>query len=244
MTELHVNRDGTTLPWDGLRDGLRQILPPGVNESLLPGAFLDDYTALQIGMFYILSALTFTTVDRRRLIEDGVVETNQLEFQRILLDWPEVEGDRVPVPSATIYAPGEASLDLSGPLSGQQLLEETLDQFAPGTVLRKLGETTAELEVLLLLAHKDERSAVRRGLIDAFMSEPDGEQSGRRVTVAPYYGRVARYDLVGISYPDTPDQARQGQWPLSARFTADVEIVKLVAAPSTIRPPRFNVEAT
>jgi hypothetical protein len=244
VTETHVNRDGTTLPWDGVHDGLRQISPPGQSEGLLPGLYLDDLTALQVGLARVLVPLTFTTIDRRALVESGLVETNTFQFQRVFLDWPDTEDDRIPAPSATIMAPSGVSLNLPGPLSGQQLLEGTLDVYAPGTVLRKLGETACTIEVVVVVSHKDERSAVRRGLIEAFMAEPDEERSGRRVLVAEYFGRLARFDLRAIDYPDNPTDAQQKQWAVSAKFDADIEVVKLVATPGMLRPTSVAVEVT
>ncbi len=96
----------------------------------------------------------------------------------------------------------------------------------------------------MLLNNKDDRAGVRKGLIDAFMAEPDDERFGRRVLIPEYFSREARFSLVGISYDDTPDDAKMKHFPLSARFQADIEMVKLVRAPVTLLEPRVRVEVT
>lgn len=237
--DFHENPDGTFVPRDGVHDGQRDLLPQQV--PLVTGKYLDDFTALQIGMWLILDALTFTTVDRLALITDGVVEKNTFKLTRIFLDWPDSEDDIIPVPSVTIMSPEEVEMQLAGPLSGQQTYEDTLNLYEPNTVLKKLYELNATLQVVGWFAHKDERAAFRRGLIEAF-HEPGDERSGRRVTIPHYFDRVGRYDLMGITYDDSVDFARSKQWPLTARFAADIEAVSLVQIPVDIRPPRFNVD--
>jgi len=235
--DVYVNPDGTLVPRSELGAGVQTIYPAEV--PLLQRTYVDDFTALQLGMWLILDGLTFTTIDRRALVTSGKIESNTLRFTRIFLDWPESEDDSVPIPSATIYAPTEQDLQLSGALSGQQLIEDTLDVYAPGTALRKIYEVSARMVVAFWVADKDERSAVRKGLIEAF-HEPGDERSGRRVVVPWYFDRVARFDLMGITYEDTPDNARSNMWPLIARFSADIEVVSLVASPTCIRPPRCD----
>lgn len=232
------NPDGTFKPSDGVHEGQRDLAPP--QTPIVTGEYLDDFTALQIGMWQILDSLTFTSVDRLALITEGKVEKNEVVLTRIFLDWPDSEDDIIPVPSVTIMAPEEVELQLAGPLSGQQIIEDTQDKYRPGTVCKKLYELNARLEVVGWFAHKDERAAFRRALVEAF-HEPRDERSGRRVTVSRYFDRVARFDLMGITYDDSPDFARSKQWPITARFVADIEAVSLVEVPVDIRPPRFNV---
>jgi len=240
----HENADGTTVPWDGEHDGVRQIIPPGQNEGLSPRLFVDDLTALQVGMADILTSLTFTTIDRKALLEDRRVEANEMRVERVFLDWPDTEDDQVPVPSATVMAPDAQDIELAGPLSGRQLLEDTVGVYGEGTVLRHLGEVSTTIQVVFWVAHKDERAAVRREMINAFIAEPDDERGGRRVTVPEYFDRVARFSLRDVAYQDNPTDARQKIWPLVARFDADIQLVKLVQAPATLLVPRIDVQAT
>lgn len=231
----HTNRDGTQTWREGGEESVRDIEPPGTNESPHAGEFVDELTAIQLGMWMVLDSLTFTTADRAALVE-GRLETNTLRFERVFLDWPDTEDDQVPVPSAAIMATGPQEIQYSTPLHGQQLIEDTVDVYRPGTVLRHLGELSATLEVVVWLMHKDERAAVRRGLVEAFAAEPDDERSGRRVNVPWYFDRPARLFLQSIEYQDNADQARSKIWPLVARFAADIQVVRLVAAPATLRP--------
>lgn len=235
---VYVNPDGTTTPQSEHAAGMQTNLPAQV--PLNQKTYVDDFTALQLGMWMILDSLVFTTIDRLALVTDGKVESNTLKFTRVFLDWPDAGDNSVPIPSATIYAPTETELQLGGALSGQQLLEDTEDVYAPGTVLRSLYTLQCSMVVTMWLAEKDDRSAVRKGLIEAF-TEPGSERSGRRVVVPWYFDRVARFDLQGITYDDSAEQAQGKTFPLSARFSADIEAVSLVQAPATIRTPRLNV---
>ncbi len=243
-TEVHTNLDDTSLPYDKIHTNIREITPQGENEELCAAHFLDDFSALQAGLYEILKTLTFTTVNRRALIDAGDIRANTMQFQRIFFDWPNTENDMIPVPSATIMSPEEQALEVPGPQGGQQILEETVDQIAPGTVLRKFGELIATVSVMMLVNNKDDRAGVRKGLINAFMAEPDDERAGRRVLIPTYFSRPARYSLVGITYGDTPDSAKQKHFPLTARFEADIELVKLVKAPVRLQEPTIDVNVT
>ena len=239
--EVYRNPDGTLVPRSGRRNV--EVTNYPAETPIVTGCYVDDFTALQVGMFRILEKLTFTTIDRFKRIVDGTVAQNEMVFTRIFLDWPDSEDDLLPIPSVTIHAPEEVEDDSQGPLSGQVLLEETQDLYCEGTVLRRLYELRANLMVTGWLANKDDRGGVRRGLTEAF-SEPGDDRLGRRIIIPEYFDRVARYDLLGIQYEDTIDFARSKQWPISARFLADIEAVALVPTPRHIREPRFNVGAT
>ncbi|MAF27873.1 MAG: hypothetical protein CL819_01335 [Croceicoccus sp.] len=235
---MHINPDGTLIPQDEISAGQQALYPQQVPVN--QKSYVDDFTALQLGLWMILDGLVFTTIDRLALVTENSVESNTFKFTRIFLDWPDSEDGSVPIPSATIYAPTETDLQLPGPMSGQQLLEDTVDVFAEGTALKGLYSLAADLVVTMWLAEKDERAAVRKGLVEAF-HEPGDERSGRRVVVPWYFDRVARFDLRGITYDDSAEQARGKTFPLSARFSADIEAVALVQLPTTILPPRFDV---
>ena len=170
----------------------------------------------------------------------GGHDKNTFKLTRIFLDWPDSEDGAIPAPAVSIMSPQETELQLAGPLSGQQIYDSTADLYEPGTALKKLYDLQASLQVVGWFANKDERAAFRRGLIEAF-SEPGDPRAGRRVTVHRYFDRVGRYDLMGITYEDTPDNARSKIWPLTARFNADIEAVSLVKLPAHIRPPRIRV---
>ncbi len=237
---IHTNPDGTQVPRSE-DETTRRVIPPGT--PLTPVNACDDFTALQLGLYAVLSKLTFTSVRRADLLRcEGTPANRKFQFQRVYLDWPDPEVEqRANDVSACILSPAEVELQLTGPISGQQIMEDTLDMFCPGTVLRRLGETNATLEVVIWAHDKDDRSAVRRGLIDAFLAEPGDERSGRRVVVPQYYGRPARYDLSGISYGDSPETAQQGTWPLSAKFNADIDLVTLVTAPGPLQQEQTRV---
>ena len=132
---VYVNPDGTLVP----RAASRQIQVTNypAEVPIVTGRYVDDFTALQIGMFRILEDLTFTTIDRYKRIVDGTVAQNQMVFTRIFLDWPDSEDDLLPIPSVTIHSPQEVETTSPGPQSGQPLMEET--SLQPPVVLQRLS---------------------------------------------------------------------------------------------------------
>lgn len=241
MTE-HQNPDGTTSPRDEDHDGLINVLPSQGIVGLYPGQYLDELSALQIGVAMVLAAIEATTVDRKALMEHGRVERNTLRLQRVFLDMPDTEDNMVPVPSACISALAQ-DLNLSGPLSGQALIEDSLDTYGEGTILQRLYETQCDLQVVLWFSHKDDRAGYRKALIEAF-NEPDSEFSGRIVTIPEYFDRPAEMYLQSIEYPDTPESAQAKEVVLQARVRGTIQAVKLVPAPAEMRLPRVQVAVT
>lgn len=234
----HRNPDGSEVPRDEEHEGIRRLVPEAT--PLLVDRYVDDLTALQLGLARMLLALQPVSIDRQALVTKGAVEARAFELKRAFLDWPDTEDDLIPVASVTVMAPDEQDLELKGPLTGQQMLEGTIDKFAPGTQLRELYELQTRMDAVFILGEKDERSAVRKAIIDAFGGEPGDERVGRRTIVPEYFDRVGRYFLKGITYDDAPDTARGKRWPLVARFDADIQVVQLVATAAEIRP-RFGV---
>ena len=231
----------TTSP-DGLQTPT-QDRPWGtpVQPSLVAGVqgYLDDYTAVQWGLAQVLGSLTMRTVDARALVESGQVRVAELRFHRVYLDHPDDEDERAQVtPSCTISEGMPTQYDLQGSGSGQRLLESTVDQWAPGTVLARLWEPTYSLAVTCWLANKDDRAAVRKALVEAFGVEPLDPRSGRRLVLPWYWDQTARYDLTRISYPDSSDLATRGTWPLVAEVTATTTAVQLVQSPGYLVPPQ------
>ncbi|MCP4303038.1 MAG: hypothetical protein GY783_20840 [Gammaproteobacteria bacterium] len=236
---VYVNPDGTAVPVDIDSIGSKTNSP--VQVPLAASTYVDDFTALQLGMWMILNALEFTTIDRLALVTSGRIESNTRNFTRIFLDWPEAEDGAVPRPSATIHAPQGQEMTLAGPVFGDTLIDETQDVYAPGTVLKSLYALETDLVVSMIMANTDDRAGVRKGIINAF-SEPGDQRSGRRVLVPWYFEREARYTLQSIAYDDDAQNAQANIFPMTARFKADIEVVSLVESPVPILPPNINVD--
>lgn len=205
--------------------------------------YVDDYTAAQLGLVQLLQGLEFHVTDVLALLE-GRLETRAMSFgSRIFLDHPDPEDEAIPTPSATITEGGPAAYDQPGPLSGPQYVEGSEGVWGEGTVLRTSYQGTYALQVVCWLAHKDDRAAVRLGLVSAFYAEPGDTRSDRRLALPWYYDRVARYTMTGISYPDSDETAVRGVWPLVADIKTEIAAVQLVPAPGYLQVPQINVLA-
>lgn len=239
MADTVLTPDDLVIPTEA--DPWARPVQPGIQVGT--HGYLDDYTALQWGLAKILGSLVIRTVDGRALVDQGQVKVGTMRFSRVYLDHPDDEDERVPTPSAVISESTPTTYDLAGAASGQQLLEDTVNVWAPGTVLVKLWEGQYTLAVTCWLANKDDRAAVRKALVEAFGVEPNDPRSGRRVFLPWYWDRPARYDLQRISYPDSDELALAGTWPLAAEVIAQVSVVQLVQAPGCLRTPQVGLSA-
>jgi hypothetical protein len=233
-TYFRYNPDGTAVYQQVGRESVQVADPARV--GLSPGKWVDDLTALQIGLWYILDQVEFSSVDRRSLIIDGVAKETKFRFGEIALDHPDTTDTMASdAPIVTIMARDETELQLAGPLSEQQLLEETANYFAPGTILQKLYESNVTLDVICWLTNKDDRAAVRKGVISAMAREPMDSRAGRRAIIGPYYERLAIYDLQSVMYVDEPDSARASTYPIIFKVASSIEVVDLVAIPEEFK---------
>jgi hypothetical protein len=68
------------------------------------------------------------------------------------------------------------------------------------------------------------------------------EMSGRRVVIENYYDRLARFDLVGVSYGDSAETASRKKYPLLLRIKADISVVDLIEAPEYLKAQPYLAE--
>lgn len=200
-------------------------------------AMVDDLTACQFALASVLSPIEFWSLDRAALLKEQVRERAPFRMGRIYIDFPDPEDSQDPeAPTATIHQIGEGKLEI-GWLGGTQLLEETQDLWAPGTILRKFGEVELELGCDFLTGDKDDRAALRRGVMEAFCGDPTDDSGGRKVVVPRYYDRVVQLDLKSVSYAgEDPEKGRARNYMLACTFTAHVELVSLVRTPGLLLP--------
>jgi hypothetical protein len=242
LARLRPNPDGTLVPRDPSRADVADLAIPATPLKSGKQGYIDDYTAAQLGLVQILNGLTFHVTDVKALIEKDTLETRAMDFGgRVYLDHPDPEDDRTPTPSATITEGGPPTYDLPGPLSGQQYAEGSEGVWGEGTILRVAYHGTYALQVVCWLAHKDDRAAVRQGLVSAFFAEPRDQRSGRLVALPWYFDQVARYTMTAVSYPDTDEQATQGTWPLVADIKTEVVGVYLVPMPGYLQRAQVDV---
>lgn len=237
---VHGLPDGTvTVPLRGDAYWLPSHFP-----SLQLDRSIDAGSAIQLGCFEVLAALRFFSVDTEALVaglpvQDGY-EAREMKFERLFMDWATVESDTDPIPSVAIRILGNRVYNADNLSLG--LVEETVDKFGPGTVLKKVSHMTCTIRLDALFAHKDDRQGCAKALEDALLGEVDDERAGRHVVVKAYYDRVVRFILTGIDYPDDSRSAHENQWELHASLSADVDVVQLVKAPASLLPPYAPVD--
>ena len=243
LARLRANPDGSTVPRDPARQVAGDLAVTATPLVSGLSGYLDDYTAVQLGLVQLLQGLTFRVTDLTALM-DGRLETRAMDFGgRIFLDYPDPEDERIPVPSATVQEAAPPEYTLPGPISPAGYVEGSEGVWGEGTILRSAYFGSYPLQVVCWLSKKDDRAAVRQGLVACFYAEPRDERSDRRISLPWYFDQVARYTLTSISYPDTDEQATRGVWPLVAAIQATVTAVHLVPAPGYLREPQISVNA-
>jgi hypothetical protein len=224
--------DGTTtLRSDDARARQETMVPTW--PTLHAGHHVDDLTAVQIAVGMILETLDIVSIDRLALLE-GRREHGKFRLNRTHFDWPETRVDAVPVLQACVHQESDTETVLSAPSNGQAVIDDTEDVYAPNSVLQLLGEAQTRLEIVVWCASKDDRAGVRKALVEAFLAGPTDERSDRQIVVPQYYDRPVRLTFTGVGYPDTPETAQANTWPLVARVTSTVELVRLVPKPPTL----------
>lgn len=162
-------------------------------------------------------------------------------FQRIFLDWADWLKEEMPAQTAVITSADQA--DWTSASLNPFLIEESLDVFAPDTVLRYLGEFSIPLMLITVSGHRDQRRGLEDALVKVLAAEPDDDRGGRRVIVPEYFDREVRFQLEGTTRPDTSLGVHGNQWPLEISLTATVELVVLVHSPGTVEAVQFDVAA-
>lgn len=204
---------------------------------------IDAGTAIQVALFDVLAALKFFSVDVVALIKgDKGQQSQPLEFNALHIDWAEpsadVEDSR---PSVLIEQLGELAYAAAN-LSQEEYIEETVDVFCPGSVLRKVSHATGTFRLTARFADKETRQGAAKALEDSLLAELVDGRGGRRVIVPVYYDRIARVELVGLTKPDSGVEAQAHRFDLHARVLGDIDVVQLVRAPAGMLP-RVKVDA-
>lgn len=231
-----------------LRDGTegRYPAPPGrvleINELVPVGdpRDLPEDTVALIAATRMVERLRFKRIDLDAFIADGTVMSSTFELKRVLFEWPRAEDPIEPMPSALIQQTDDETTYAPEGME-TQLLEDTLDRYGDGTILRKLGTAAVPLLITVWCAHKEERRAIRAKLVRAAMAEPSDQRWARRVVVPEYYDRVVIFEIQGAAVDDDAEDAQQNHWVLAMRLLARVEIVELVQPPPLMQPPTINL---
>ena len=201
---------------------------------------LDASTVCQIALKRLLEPLVMHRHNLEALIVNNDLQTSSFKFTRVALGWPR-QGEQVkPLPMAVILPNGEAIYKM--PNLESQLLDDTLNAYGEGTVLRQTSRATQELVVHVLSAHHEERRAIRAAFETFLLAEPNDDQTGRRQIIPEYYSRTVRCELLGISDPDD-ESTRSNENDVIARFKTEVAVVQLVKNPGCLQEPRVAVAA-
>jgi len=233
------------------RDGTEKLVPNPQDQTQFAAGLtpvqqdrtLDSSSAMQIGLYSMLRNMRAWRIGLDDLMREGDLQASSFELARVFFDWPRQEDAIDPMPSATITLPEEEVYGHQG-IGGGVILEETADQWGPGTILKKTAHATTTLNLVIWSAHKEERRGLKKALQRVFLTEPHEEMSGRRVVVPQYFDRVARFELLGIRYDDGQESAQSNEWILVARFAADIDVVDLVTRPPYMQQPAIAVTAT
>jgi len=207
------------------------------------GRALDGELAAKLAVAEVLLGTVARDVPWREIMEGRAEQmprppVMRFEAKTLSLDWPDHEEDELPSLAATIRTT-DAGFSYDGlGLSGADLLEETFQVFAPGTVLVHEHDLTGTLVVDMNCASKTIRDGVRRALATAFGREPTDLRGGRRIVVRPYYDRTVRVSLGAqpFSTPDDGSDAHAKRFPLMCFLEVEVPAVRLVPT-----EPRFEV---
>ena len=202
---------------------------------------LDASAVCQLALTRLLQTTTMHRFNLKALVENGDLQASAFVFAKVVMGWPRREEQLKPLPMAVVLPNGETTYKM--PNLASQILEDTLNAYGQGTVLRQTSRATQELEVHVLSAHHEERRAIRAAFETFLLAEPNDDQTGRRQIVPEYYNRTVRCELLGMTDPDDEARTRSNESELIARFKTEVSVVQLVKAPGCIQEPRINVAA-
>lgn len=227
------------------RDGVEALVPTsGVvryGGGLLtqrPALDMDALTVACVAMGRLVLGMRCYAVDLEALLKDrNDLQVRAFNLQTVVFEYPRSE-DEQRCPFAVIEQGSDVLYGSSGEVA--HLLEETHDRYFPNTVLRSIASASVELNVTVMLGHKDERRAVRACFERSLLAEPDSEKHGRRVMVPENFDRQVRLQLLGSSAPQQAE-AQSNRWIYSARVLAEVERVELVGPPPLVEVPRFGL---
>lgn len=194
---------------------------------------LDVWTVTQLAAKQVLEGMRFAQVNLERLIETNAADGRPFRLQTIVFDWPKFENDLPPPLTATILQDDEATWDNQS--FATEIIEDTIDVFAPHTALRRIATATLPMRIVVWLAHTEERRAVRAGFERHWLVEPQDDKSGRRITVPQYFDREVRFDYLGFTQPDSQDLAHRNRWIVEARLSATLDAVTLVGLPERLQ---------
>lgn len=212
----------------------------GTLTDVAPELRFDAVSICQLAIYRVLGGIVMHRTNFEAYVATGDIQTASFQFRRLIFDWPRDEEQIKPMPSAAIVAAGE--VEYANPDLGTDLLEDTVDVYREGSVLRRLSHATMRLVAHMLFAHKEERRAAHSAIERELLAEPDDDEGHRKVVIPEYYDRTVRMMLRSLARPDGADEAKTNTWELQAAFDCEVEVVKLVTDPGRIQQPILGAQ--
>lgn len=198
--------------------------------------------AAQLALWHLIRRMTWTTRDLRAIADgDAAPHLVQHKLERAYFDWPEWDSPEIPVHNALIAAPDETTWE-PGAQREALLLDNTVDVYAPGSMVRHLGEVEVPLQLIVWFAHKDSRRGFSARFERLAAAELARETWHRQVVVPEYFDRSVTLMLRGFQRPDSPEAVQANRWPYQATLTAVVEMVELVRVPGYVEQVQAGVE--
>jgi hypothetical protein len=207
------------------------LLPPQPPQARRVGvARLDGRAAISMTLRAYLECAEF------RAWGGPQGEDRAFRLVQVLEEWPGPQ-HALRYPSASIIDVGPVALEAHN--LTPSALEDTWGEFGEGTVLWKLGEVDTDLQIDFWAADPGTREAMAAALPGLFAP---GEDASRVVLEGPEaaYCRPVRASLIDWQRPSAPGQLYMGEYRLTVRVQASIDVVELREA--TMLTPRIWVE--
>jgi hypothetical protein len=229
------NPDHTTqvrMPND---DRLVRVAPPDVDAD--PRHAINGLFAAQIAVADLLSGLTVHIGDSQALAESGKASpVKSVRLTKVIFDYPAALAEIEPL-AACVFEESEQVFD-------EEHRPYVLNaKYSDDHQLVRLSFSTCHLAVEAWCSHKDDRRPMRTAMQRALLKEPLLERGDRQIVVPQYYDRSVRLVLTRAFYPDNPDAAQAGRFPLRLSLEAHVEEVMLAPRKAKV-DPQFRVTTT
>ena len=198
-------------------------------DEVAPEDHIDASSVMQIAIYNLLRTMTMHRRSLEAVVAGSPGPFSSFSWRKIGFDMPSVGEQEDPMPVAAIMKNSECAFDYQSLQTA--LIEDTVDVYGEGTVLRKIGIATQQFAVHCLSAHKEERRAIRSAFERTFLAEPNDDQAGRTIIVAQHYDQTVRVQMRSLDDAESPPREHANKHETIAIFDADVDVVVLVPRP-------------
>lgn len=190
------------------------ILDPETGPVYTANRETDSRTAVMRGMAEYLETMSYS--------QEGV----PYSFQKVFQNWAEPEDISI-FPSAAVYALEEGKYDSS---KFSPVVDPSMQLPEPdGRYVTMPTELMQEFIVEIWANPPNARGVLVQMLEDA--SNPVDWMYGFRLALPHYYGAIATYELLGVSYEDNELAAQQRFRKAALRYSAVMPVIQLLDRP-------------